>query len=492
MNRRQYLQTVAMSVPAASGIAPGVAAARADYEPLGSVSVSGATEAVVGPDARTAYVATQDGFAVVDVSDPASPAVVDRRTALLADREGGPLREILDVSVAGDRLLVAGPANHHDEPALEGFLLYDLANPTDPERVAFYETDFAIHNAFLAGDHAYLADTGRVVVVDVTGTPAEVGSWRPRDADPAWADVHPLLCFAHDMFVRGDRAYVVEWDAGTFVLDVSDPTAPTAVTRIGGRSAETLASIPDDEVVAHSLGMPGNHHTAMVNEDASLLVLNKEAWQTDLTEEAGVDPLGEVELWDLRDESSPAHLATIEAPESRDPEKSALNTTPHNFDVAGDRLFTSWYDGGVKVHDVSDPANPELLAWWRAPSRWTFWTAQRATDAFFVASSHARGRYNAGKGALVTFPNRPGEQQSPPPLTATPTPADPTPQGSPSPTPASTVTTASGTGAPPTDGTASTTVAAASGTTTGDGSGFGLLAALGAVGIAAWRRGLRE
>jgi hypothetical protein len=89
-------------------------------------------------------------------------------------------------------------------------------------------------------------------VVDITGTPQEVGDWRPRDADPAWADVHRLLRFAHDLFVHEDRAYVVEWDAGTFVLDVSDPSDPEALSRIGGRSPEKLASIPESDVLIRS------------------------------------------------------------------------------------------------------------------------------------------------------------------------------------------------------------------------------------------------
>lgn len=478
--RRQFLRAAGGALPAVGALSVTASAAQTAFEPLGSVPITDATEAVVGPESETAYVATQDGFAVVDVSDPSAPAVLERRTGLLADREGGPLREILDVKAAADRLLVAGPANGHGEPGLKGFLLYDLADPQTPERVAFHETEFPIHNAALTADRAYLVNGSEVVIVDVGDDPAELGRWTPSDADPAWGEVDGLLCFAHDVYARGDRAYVVEWDAGTFVLDVSDPSAPTAVTRIGGRSLETLAEIPDGEAVNHSLSMPGNHHTAAVNDDGSLLVLNKEAWPTRLSERREVDPLGEVELWDVRDESSPERLATIEAPPSRRPEKDSINTTPHNFDIVGDRLYTSWYDGGVKIHEVGDPEAPELLAWWRAPHEWTFWTAQYASSEFFVASSHSVGSYNAGKGALVTFPNRAGEQASPPPLTETP-PPEPTPTASATPTatptaePTPTTAETRGTSSPPdAEGVSAP--------------GFGLLGATGALSLAAWRQ----
>lgn len=479
MYRRQLLQVVSCTVPAIASPATVVSAESAEYEPLGSAPVSDATEAVVGPEAETAYVAIQDGFAIVDISTPESPTVVERRTGLLAEHEGGPIQEILDVKVADNRLLVAGPANHQDDPSLEGFLLYDVSNPHAPERIAFYETGFPIHNAFLTDEYAYLVDSSRVIVIELAGTPQEVGTWQPRDADPDWADVHPLIRFAHDLYVQDDRAYVVEWDAGTFVLDVSDPENPVAISRIGGRTPEALTSISEDDVLNHSLGMPGNHHTVMVNEDASLLVLNKEAWKTELTEREGVAPLGKVELWDISDERAPEKYATIDAPPSRAPTKAEINTTPHNFDIVDDRLYTSWYDGGVKIHDISDPETPELLAWWRAPEQWTFWTAQYATDEFFIASSHTRGQYNRGKGAVVTFPNRPGEQSSPPPLTT------PTPQLTPSPTETPMTTpTATQTRTPrSTDATATQTETGAA-----DGPGFGVLAALGAIALGAWKR----
>jgi hypothetical protein len=252
MDRRQLLQAAGGTILAASSVTSAVAAQSNEYEPLGSVAVTGATEAVVHDAGQTACVATQHGFAIVDISTPESPTLVETRTELLDDRENGPLREVLNVAVEGDRLLVAGPANHQDRPSAEGFLLYDLSEPQDPERIAVHETDHPIHNATLTDEYAYLVDSTRVVVVDITGTPQEVGDWRPRDADPAWADVHRLLRFAHDLFVHEDRAYVVEWDAGTFVLDVSDPSDPEALSRIGGRSPEKLASIPESDVLIRS------------------------------------------------------------------------------------------------------------------------------------------------------------------------------------------------------------------------------------------------
>jgi hypothetical protein len=72
-----------------------------------------------------------------------------------------------DQGESGDRLLVAGP---NGGAGLSGFVLVDVSDPANPERVAVHLTSHAIHNAYLDGDTAYLTDSSRgrgpVVVVD--------------------------------------------------------------------------------------------------------------------------------------------------------------------------------------------------------------------------------------------------------------------------------------------------------------------------------------
>ncbi|MFC7044491.1 hypothetical protein ACFQH6_02900 [Halobacteriaceae archaeon GCM10025711] len=118
MRRRDVLRGAAGAL-ALPFVARG-AAHPGPYRPLGSVPVDGAKEVVVGDDARTAYVATTDGFATVDLSTSSDPTVLAERRDLLGDREDGPLRQIYDVKVAGDRLVVAGPANPLDGDVVRG------------------------------------------------------------------------------------------------------------------------------------------------------------------------------------------------------------------------------------------------------------------------------------------------------------------------------------------------------------------------------------
>ena len=354
-----------------------------------SVSLTGATEAVVADDGTTVYVAAHDGFAVVDVSDFQNPTVLAERRELLADREYGPLTGIYDVNASGDRLLVAGPRTALFGETLGGFLLYDVSDPADPEQVAFFETDHGIHNAYLDGDTAYLTGTGAdgepLVVVDVSDDePEELVRWSIADENADWQAVEDVVHSCHDVYVQNDTAYVAYWDGGTWLLDVSDPAEPTVELHIGGRDPDEIEN-SDVKPFTEAIELPGNSHYVAPNEDGTLLAVGREAWDNEDTERTGGP--GGITLWDVGDRSSPERLARL-APPTFDDESSYVNRTSHNFGFRGDRLYTSWYSGGVRVYDVGSPAEPQLLGSWAEPNETSFWTAQPA-DGGFVASSRS-------------------------------------------------------------------------------------------------------
>ncbi|MEE6211061.1 hypothetical protein U3A55_12990 [Salarchaeum sp. III] len=434
------------------------------YEPRDSVAIEGATEAVVGPDGTTIFVAATTGFAVVDASDPTDLTVLAERRGLLADREDGPLTGIHDVKVHGTRLAVVGPANSGRPSAL---LLYDVRDPANPVREAVHETDYPIHNCFLTDSHAYLtanhSDRRELAIVDVSGTPREVARWGAADENPAWLDVPGFLWSCHDVYVQDGVAYVAHWDAGTWLLDVSDPASPAVISHIAPYDPADLADAP----TSRGYELPGNHHYAAPNDDASVLAVNSEAWETTPEDDRTGGP-GGITLYDITDPANPRELSHIPAPETANPGLGGTWTTSHNFELAGDRLYTSWYQGGVKLFDVRDPAEPFELAWWRQPAEAAFWTARAAADCF-VASSYA-GVPAGTRGALYAFPDHAGYQPDAPSLTATTTTAN------------ATTTTATATRTP------TTTESPSSGSTPGFGVLAALLGAAGAAGVARWLR----
>ena len=393
MRRRTFLRGVGAlsafvavpTVAAGGGTATG-GGTPTQYASPASVSLTGVIDAVVGDDGTTAYVAASDGFGVVDVSEVGNPTVLAERRNLLADRENGPLTNIYDVKVSGDRLLVAGPNHSVGSNTLGGFLLYDVSDPAEPERLAFFETDHGIHNAYLDGDTAYLTGTGAagepLVVVDVSDDePREIARWSVTDENGDWFNVEDSIHQCHDVYVQNDTAYVAYWDAGTWLLDVRDPANPTVELRVGGRDPGAIPR-SDTDPFTEIRELPGNSHYVAPNEDGTLLAVGREAWDDEETDRTGGP--GGITLWDVSDRSSPERLTRLAPPRFEETEE--VNRTSHNFGFRGDRLYTSWYNGGVRVFDVATPAEPMLIGSWEEPSETSFWTAQ-PIDGGFVATS---------------------------------------------------------------------------------------------------------
>ena len=502
MRRRGFLRVLGGAVV---GAAAGrvstrrVAAHPGPYEPYGSIDVEGAKEAVVGPDGEVAYLATTTGYATVDVSVPDRPELLAAVRDPLADREGGPLRVIFDVKLDvtdPTTLVVAGPANPR-RGALSGLLVVDVSDPTDPAAVAFHDTDVPVHNCFVADGLAYLTgnDGGRnpIVIVDLeTGT--EVGRWSVVDAADAWAAVPAGLRSVHDVYVAGDTAFVALWDAGTWLVDVSDPADPTVRGRVDVPDPEPLAALDDAAVRRRATLPPGNHHYVATDESGTLLGVGRESWgrrvaadtatatptpaadvgatnpTSPATATGGAEFVGGpsgIDLWDVSDPADPVPRATVPAPASPDPTYAGVWTTAHNFELSGGVLYSSWYRGGVKRHDVSDPGAPEQVSWWRDPAAASFWTARLAApgdrEGFFVASSMGVGDV---PGRLYTFPDHAGEQADPPGML---------PRGTAIPRPRyDTATTAGSDATTGVDGGISAP-------------GFGVATGVGGVALAAWR-----
>jgi len=490
LRRRDVLRAGAGATAAAafgSAASASESATDAAYAPRGQVDVEGAAEVVVTPAGDTAFVAVGSGFVSVDVSDPAAPSVIGT-AADLQSPDGERVRQVLDVKYDDGRLLVPTAAQGGGP---RGFYLYDVTDPASPTQVGdwFPTPEHGNHNAVLHDGVAYLTGGYVLDVIDVSGESFErLGQWRPGDWNEEWSQLPNTVL--HDLYVQGDRAYCAYWDAGAFVLDVSDPANPSFVGRAGEYSLEEIQELSRQAYLEPG----GNAHYVTVNEDATLLAEGGESWDLDGADDAG-GPSG-ITFYDVSDETSPERVGHVDPPVSTsNAYQGGTWTTSHNFELANDRLYASWYQGGVTVHDVSDPANPERVAWWAAPSDRAFWTARLATPGeFFVASSHAgAGMSGNVRGGLLTFPDAPGEMEEAPTGVAWSEEALASQQRATTTDAAGTTasTTARATTTAPTEeptddetsGATSETTEASSGSTPG----FGVLAALAGLGVGASR-----
>lgn len=517
MNRRQFLSVIgagsslsllgsgAVSATPQSRTAAQEGGATTPYEPLGTVDLHSAYEAAVHDDGDVAYVATGDGFASVDISDPENPTILAKRQNIEAP-DGREMGVVYDLWPADDRLVVVGPA----QPApgfAQGFALFDISDPGEPEQVAWHSTEHYIHNSFFVDGTVYLTGsslpTNPLVVVGVgDDDPEELGRWSVVNHEPDWRETALSGRVLHDVYVQDEIAYLPFWDAGTWIVDVSDPTDPTVRSRVGDFSVDELQAFSVSEARLEAFIPPGNAHYAQVDEEANILAVGKEAWaaQRSQTEAETIGGPGGIDLWDISDKDSPEQLTQIEAPESFDNTQSGWFTTAHNCDIVDERLYASWYFGGVTVHDISDPANPERILWWRDPHEASFWTAQSAVpgETFLASSSNLGSMFdtpNETSAALYLFPDEAGEQADPPDLTVGP--ADSVAQGgTPTPTPEPTATPGpTPTPTPTATATPSQTSTPTAGDPTADsddeGPGFGVpgaIAGLGSLAFALARR----
>ncbi|WP_323674659.1 hypothetical protein [Halorubellus sp. PRR65] len=410
MRRRDVLRSSAAAL-AAAGLGGVASADTASYAPKGEVSVEGAQEVATTTDGNFAAVAAGKGFAVVDISDPASPSIAAERGNLLGDDEDGPMQMIADVKIDGDRLLVTGPNNSPRQGDLpKAALLYDIADPANPERLDVLTVDHPIHNSFFTDGYAYLTvsdfEYEGAKIVDTSGDSFEVvNSYSIVDHDEKWSEVHGFLRSCHDLYVQDDVMYLAQWDAGTFMVDVSDKANPEMLGRAGGLPAEKLSQVPQGSLGAVGLQPPENSHYVRPSPDGNYLYKGAESW--DMNPNDDKRGAGGIRVFDISDMANPEEVGNIHPPGAENEGRGGQFTTSHNFSVRGDRLFSSWYYGGVMVHDVSDPANPERLGWWRNPSETMFWGAKVAADRdLFVAGNM--------QGSVMTFSTEGGEMADPP------------------------------------------------------------------------------
>jgi hypothetical protein len=281
---------------------------------LGEIGFPGATTADVFVAGTLAYVVLfRDGAAIVDVANPAVPALVARIAA------GNDYWNAVWVK---DQVLYLASLE-------EGVIFYDVANPAAPVRLGSVPGDsINVHTLFLEGNTLYAMSpdpTGSTLVFDVTlaRTPVLRSRFRMDEAD------HHAGRFPHDATAFGGRLYLNHWASGLIVLDVIDPTRPAYLGRFVYPSATSHAS---------KVGLFSGR---------TIVFEGGESWGAHLR---------------VLDATDPASIEEIAAVSLR-PEVSI-----HNLELRESRLYVAWYQDGLRAFDVSTSASPLSIGYfntWR-------------------------------------------------------------------------------------------------------------------------------
>lgn len=175
------------------------------------------------------YMACKDsGVVTLDITDPSSPLVVDRH--LPADFNGLNVMNLEQV----DDLLYVCLGNFQSSGQAAGLAIMDVSDPTDPlvldvwDGGATYTEGSAVVR--IDGGLAYLgAMEDGIIVLDVSDPSliAFVSSYQP---DPTWPGIASYAPNARGMAISGDVLYLAYDAGGLRAIDISIPSALSEIS----------------------------------------------------------------------------------------------------------------------------------------------------------------------------------------------------------------------------------------------------------------------
>ncbi|MEP6925241.1 MAG: FG-GAP-like repeat-containing protein [Pyrinomonadaceae bacterium] len=257
------------------------------------------------------------GAYIFDVSNPDAPV-------LKAWYNPSPQQQFLEAVIVGNRAYF-GSGNG------DGVHIVDLSNPSNPVLLgkinpSTVPNSFStIHEITVDGDYLYenlnnLSDR-RIKVINISNPaqPVFVRDITPND-----------VRWIHAVHIRNGKMYTSGWgdSSNPGLVEIYD------ITNIEAAAPRLLGQVASGT----------NTHSTWTSEDGNYLYVCREFFD------------GELRVYDIRNVAQPVLTKVIKAADL------GINAIcPHNPMVKGDKLYVGWYQAGLQVFDLANPADPKRV-----------------------------------------------------------------------------------------------------------------------------------
>lgn len=274
-----------------------------------------------------------------DVTVPGNPVLTD---SIVVDA-----RTTNDVKVSEDGSVCVisreGASNRRN-----GIYILDCTDPRDIRVHSTFDEELTggVHNLFIYEDHVYAVNNGmRFDVINIADptNPHRVGRFELDTPGHA----------IHDIWIVDGIAYTSNWGDGVVLIDVGggdrggSPSNPVEITRYRDITGRTHAAFPYRSPT-------GKFYVFMGDESG------RPGFDGQDPERTPQFMSGYIHIVDFTDPDNPEEVARYEVPEAGS----------HNYWIEDDKLYAAFYNGGLRVVDISGELKGNLYRQGREIARY--------------------------------------------------------------------------------------------------------------------------
>ena len=300
-----------------------------------------------------------------EVTDPTNLVIIDTVTV--------DARTINDVKISADGR-IGVMTREGASSRKNGVVILDVSNPYNVIILSEFNDGLTggVHNAFIYDNHVYAVNNGRkydIINISDPSNPWRVNSYELNTPG------HSI----HDVWIENGIAYSSNWSDGVHVVDIgglqfSEENRYTIMNNPILQSAGK-GSTRNPILMSSIKDTTGRNHAAFPflskSTGSFYVIAGDEHFPFGLGEiqnKEPANPRGGYHFLNMNDYENPVEEAIYQVPEAGS----------HNLWVQGDTLYTAFYQGGLRVVDISGELLGDLY--------------KQGREIAFYLSNHPEGR----------------------------------------------------------------------------------------------------